>query len=318
MKRLLICGATGFIGRNLVNYYSQLPDYQVFGTYNNTIPYEASGVEFIKVDLRNKEEVDLVIKDKDIIIQAAATTSGAKDIVNKPYYHVTDNAIMNSLILKSIFASCCEHLIFLSCTTMYQHSDIMQSENDFDANKNMIEKYFGVGWTKIYIEKMCEFYSKISDTKFTVIRHSNIYGPHDKYDLERSHFFGATITKVMKAQNGSELTVWGQGTEKRDLLYISDLVDFINIAIEKQKTKYEIFNVGLGITHSVNEIVGKIINSASKQLIIKHDLNQPNIDVNIGIDIRKADRLLNWKPKISVDVGIEKTIEWYKQNELLK
>ena len=52
-------------------------------------------------------------------------------------------------------------------------------------NYEIINKYFGVGWTKIYIEKLCEFYSNISNTKFTIIRHSNIYGPYDKFDLEK-------------------------------------------------------------------------------------------------------------------------------------
>ena len=65
---------------------------------------------------------------------------------------------------------------------------------------------------------MCEFYSNLSKTKYTVIRHSNIYGPYDKFDLEKSHVFGATLTKVM---NGKErVTVWGTGREGRDLLYI--------------------------------------------------------------------------------------------------
>ena len=57
----------------------------------------------------------------------------------------------------------------------------------------MVPQYFGAGWTKVYIEKMCEFYSRIGDTKYTVMRHSNVFGPHDKFDLEKSHVFGATI-----------------------------------------------------------------------------------------------------------------------------
>ena len=72
---------------------------------------------------------------------------------------------------------------------------------------------------------MCEFYSQISDTKFTVIRHSNIYGPYDKFDLERSHFIGATISKVMNSS--SKISVWGKGKEKRDLLHVNDLTNLI-------------------------------------------------------------------------------------------
>ena len=82
------------------------------------------------------------------------------------------------------------------------------------------------GNTKVYVEKMCEFFSRLGKTKHTVLRHSNMYGPHDKYDLEKSHVFGATVTKVMNSTDG-KVNVWGTGEEKRDLLYVGDLVDFI-------------------------------------------------------------------------------------------
>ena len=70
-------------------------------------------------------------------------------------------------------------------------------------------------------------------TKYTIVRHSNIYGPHDKFDLEKSHVFGATITKVMQAKD--KIEVWGEGKEIRDFLYIDDLIDFIKKALLKQK-----------------------------------------------------------------------------------
>ena len=66
------------------------------------------------------------------------------------------------------------------------------------------------------------------------MRHSNIYGPYDKYDLEKSHAFGATMTKVMTAED-DQITVWGTGEEERDLLHVDDLIQFIQLAIYKQK-----------------------------------------------------------------------------------
>ena len=63
-----------------------------------------------------------------------------------------------------------------------------------------------VAKTKLFVEDLCRFYSKISKTSFTCIRHSNIYGPHDKFDLDKSHFFGATINKIFNSKN--ELTIW--------------------------------------------------------------------------------------------------------------
>ena len=102
-------------------------------------------------------------------------------------------------------------------------------ETDWDANVPMEPRYFASGWTKIYIEKMCEFLRRLGVTRHTVIRHSNVFGPHDKFDLERSHVFGATVTKVMTAADG-KMVVWGRGEEARDLLYVGDLVDFVTRA----------------------------------------------------------------------------------------
>ena len=165
-KKVLICGVTGFIGRNIAEYYADNDEFEVFGTYFNSKPFNNPKIKMIKVDLTNKKEVNELLKEGyDILIQAAATTSGAKEIINKPYYHVTDNAVMNSLIFRSAFEYNIGHVIFFSCTVMHQPSDKPLKENDFDANKEILPNYFGVGWTKVYTEKMCEFYSRIGNTK---------------------------------------------------------------------------------------------------------------------------------------------------------
>jgi len=199
---------------------------------------------------------------------------------------------------------------------MHQSSDKPLKEEDFDANKEIYPKYFGVGWTKVYIEKMCEFYSRIGNTKFTTIRHTNIYGPYDKFDLERSHVFGATMTKVMKTPEGENIVVWGTGEEERDLLYVSNLVDFVNLAIKKQKSKYELFNVGCGSSISVTNLVKKIIDISDKNIDILYDPDKPTIKTILCLDTTKAKEMFGWEPKVSLDEGIKKTLEWYKSNIL--
>lgn len=316
-KKILICGITGFIGRNIAEFYANKEGFEVHGTYFNSKPFENSKIKMIKVDLTKKDEVDnLLKKGYDVLIQAAATTSGAKEIVNKPYYHVTDNAVMNSLIFRSAFEYNIGHVVFFSCTVMHQSNDTPLKETDFDANKEIHPNYFGVGWTKVYIEKMCEFYSRIGNTKYTVIRHTNIFGPHDKYDLEKSHVFGATMTKVMTANDNGKIVVWGTGEEERDLLYVSNLVDFVDLAVKKQNGKYELFNVGCGSSVSVSDLVKKIISHSGKNIKIEYDLSKPTIKTKLCLDITKAKKSLDWEPKLSLDDGIQKTMEWYKENIL--
>lgn len=314
MKKVLVCGATGFIGRNIVEALAKRDDLEVHGTYLNAEPLNNPKIKMIRADLTNKDDVSRAIKGTDIIIQAAATTSGAKEIVTKPYYHVTDNAVMNSLIFRSAYEHKVSHVVFFSCSVMYQSGDVPVKETDFNANEEMHQNYFGVGWTKVYIEKMCEFYSRLGNTKYTAIRHSNIYGPYDKFDLERSHVFGATMTKVMTAENGGKIVVWGAGEEERDLLYVSDLVNFVELAIDKGESKFELYNAGCGSSVSVNDLVKKIIASSGKDLKIEYDLTKPNIKTKLCLDIAKAKNSLEWFPEVSLDEGIQETMNWYKAN----
>jgi nucleoside-diphosphate-sugar epimerase len=226
---------------------------------------------------------------------------------------VTDNAVMNSLILRECFESQVEHFVFPSCTVMYQPSEKAVSESDFDANKQLLPNYFGVGNTKLYIEKQCEFYSRLGKTKFTVLRQSNIYGPHDKYDLKRSHVFGATVTKIMTNTSG-ELEIWGSGEERRDLIHVNDLVEAVNLSLENQKEKFSLYNIGLGSDISINELVQKMIQISGKKITVSHDLSKPTIKTSLFLDYNKATSEIGWSPRTDLNSGIEKTLKWFKEN----
>lgn len=119
MKRILICGGSGFIGRNIVENFSKTKNIKIFSTYFKSRKPNIKNVTWVKVDLRKKSLVYKTLKNIDIVIQSAATTSGAKDILNTPYLHVTDNAIMNSLLLQASYDLSIKHFIFFSCTVMY-------------------------------------------------------------------------------------------------------------------------------------------------------------------------------------------------------
>ena len=134
---------------------------------------------------------------------------------------------MGSWIFREAYKNNVKLLIFLSCSVVYSSANKKIKEIDFDERK-IPQSYFGGGWTKVFLEKQCEFYSNLGKTKFVVIRHSNMYGPNDKFD-KRSHMMAANIKKVYFAKNNSVIKIWGDGKQKRDLLYIDDLVNFIKI-----------------------------------------------------------------------------------------
>ena len=134
-------------------------------------------------------------------------------------------------------------------------------------------------------------FGNLGKTKY-MYRHSNIYGPNDKFDLEKGHFFASSLLKIFQAKN-NEISVWGRGTEKRDLLYITDLTNFVDKVIKFQKTKFKIYNCSYGKSYRVIDIIKKMIKYHKKNIKINFDLDKPSIPVNILIDSSKAMRELS-------------------------
>jgi GDP-L-fucose synthase len=310
-QRVLVCGGTGFIGRNLVETLSRRGDLEIHAVRFTRPAYDLPGVTWHQADLLDAAAVGALVKGIDIVIQAAATTSGSRDIVETPYIHVTDNAVMNSLLLRACFDSKVRHFVFFSCSVMYQPRGRPWREDEWDAAQEMHVNYFGIGWTKLYIEKMCEFFSRLGVTKHTVIRHTNVFGPHDKFDLQRSHVFGATVTKAMTSQTGG-ITVWGTGEEARDLIYVDDLVRFVELAIERQQSAYEMLHASAGYAIRIKDLVGRIVAASGRNLRIEHDLNGPTIATSFALDNRRAKQVLDWEPQVSFDDGVRRTVDWWR------
>lgn len=313
--RLLVLGATGFIGRNAVEYFARSNRYEVHATQHVHAPYTEPGVLWrLRVDLRDPQAVHGLFTDvePDIVIQCAATTSGARDIVLNPALHVTDNAVINSYLFRAAVVHRVRHVIYPSCSVMYPSGYATPvEERDFDANRPLIRQYYGVGHTKLYLEKMAEFYAGISQTKFTCIRQSNIYGPHDKFDAERSHVFGATVAKVMGAPVGSAVTVWGDGSEERDFLHVDDLCGLYEAAMERQQDSFGLYNGGSGEAVSVGALVHKVVVASGKALSVTYDETRPTIPSSVCISKAKAKDELGWEPKVDLERGIRDTLDWY-------
>lgn len=324
--RILVTGAGGFVGRNICEKLLGSPNVNsVTGTLNsgkmsnNRKAKYSDKIKFIECDLTIEKEVDKIFEENnfDVLIHCGAVSTGANDIINRPYLHVTDNAIMGSLIFRKSFEKKIKKVIFISCSAIYRSSKELLREEDQNAYE-INPKYFGGGWTKVYLEKQCEFYAKIGDTKYIVIRHSNMFGPNDDFNDERSHMVAANLKKIFKAEDGDDIIVWGTGKTKRDLLHIDELTSFIDIVINSTdiRDKYSIYNLGSSNGISIENVVREIINASGKRLNIKYDTSKPDIDVNIFLDCSKA-KSMGWKQQYNFEEGIKKTYDWIKQNQNL-
>ena len=222
-KKILVTGATGFIGTNLVEKLVSLGA-NVTGTiFKNNPQIEIPNVNYINVDLTKEDCCNIVCKNQDYIFMTSANSSGAETIEKQPLSHLTPNVIMNSLMLKSAYESNVKKFCFISSNTVYPVTDYPVSEND--VNYTFFDKYHIVGWMKLFSEKMCEMYSsKINNPMETiVIRPGNLYGPFDKYTTKESKVIAALIRRFAERQNPIE--VWGDGNDIKDFLYIDDFIN---------------------------------------------------------------------------------------------
>jgi len=318
-KKVLICGVGGFLGKNIFDTLSRRSDFEVYGTWLTNrygrLSRPDGDQRLFPIDLTNKERVSWLLgKGFDVVIQTAANSSSSKDDVERPQIHVTPNVAINNLLIAAAHEYGVKQFIFPSCTVMYPSQNQPSSESDLDLNREFSPVQFGGAWMKVFSEKLCEFFSRLGTTKFTIIRHSNIYGPLDRFDPDKSHVFAATIRKVAEAKDGDKITIWGQGKEIRDFLHVSDFVRFIELVMDQQDYSFDVFNLGSEKPISIEELVKRVITISGKSLKIEYDPNGPTVGNKISINCSRARHRFDWEASMSLDEGIKKTLEWYGEN----
>jgi len=313
MSRVVVLGATGFVGRNIALHLAEDPAFQVVAVRNTRAAWDHPRVEWRQADLTREEDVMRALDGADSVVHAAAATAGAAAHLADPLSMVVDNQVMNSRIFAAAHRLNVRQLLWYSCSIMYASKDRAQSEADFDPAAPLHKAYVGAATTKVYFERMCAWYASLGRTRFTVFRHSNVYGPYDKFDLGRSHMFGATLTKAMTAKDG-KIVLWGDGREGRDLIHADDLARATKAALTRQTAPYALYNIGSGQALPVIDIARRIVRGTGRDLAIETDPAKPSIPVTIALDCAKAKAELGWAPQVALDDGIARTIAWWREN----
>ena len=166
---------------------------------------------------------------------------------------------------------------------------------------------------KRYGEVLCDLYANHLSPNMDclVIRPANCYGPHDKFDLDKCHVTPATIRKVIDKHN--PIQVWGDGKEIRDIIYIDDFVDGLVTVLDNCKEKYEIVNIGSNESHTINEILHKCMEIEKNDTPIKYISGKPSMIPIRKISSNKMKEKYSWERKHSLEQGLKKTIDWYRE-----
>ena len=314
-NKILITGGSGLVGQNLTNKLIADGYTNIRVHLHNRQPrIKHDAVEYVTGNLMTYDDCLAVTRDVDVVVHAAASTSNAVDTVQDPLAHVTPNVAMNNFLIDSAYRNKVKKYIFISSNTVYPpkgDDPVMESDFLFDEPYPV---YFPVGWMKRYAEVQCELYAKYLPNPMTtvVIRPANLYGPHDKYDFAKCHVTPATIRKV--ADNLNPIPVWGDGTELRDLLYIDDFVEAVQLVIEKQET-YDVFNVGCNEVYSVNDVLFTMKQLVGNNNPIEYVTGKPSMIPTRRISSDKIKDVLGWQAKTPLHVGLMKAYEWYTANK---
>lgn len=325
MKKILIVGGAGFIGHNLAldfisrGFKVHVTDglevnnlTSIIGNYDN-IPYpnlskkiiferlsllEKNGVELTVQDARDYHAVSKLITkyNPDILIHLAAVSHSNRS--NKNPYNTFDHSLRTLENTLDATRDNIGHYIFFSSSMVYgnfKHQDVNE--------KYHCEPLGIYGALKYAAERIIISYNQVFNTPYTIIRPSALYG-------ERCVSRRVGQVFIENALHNESLKISGTGKEKLDFTYINDLIHGVNLIIENEKSKNNIFNITFGNARTVLELV-EILKNYFKNLKVEFRDKENLVPDRGTLSIKKAKELLGYNPSWAVDKGYAKYIEWY-------
>lgn len=311
-RSVLIAGGGGFLGTNLALRLLAMGAKLRVTIHGKPLKTGLPGAEIMKVDLRRPEDCARAVAGMDYVFIAAAQTAGAAVMRANPLSQVTPNVLINTLLLEAAYVAGVKRVLFISSGAAYPPTgDRAVSEGEmFDGEP--YDAYYSVAWMKRYAELLCRTYAtKIAMPMSTVVvRPSNIYGPHDKFDYATSHVTAALMRRVIERL--SPLEVWGTGNDVRDLIYIDDFIDGLLAAFSTDQQHLEI-NICSGKGHSVRQILETLLEvDGYSGADVRYDPTKPStIPVRL-MDNSAARRLLGFEAKVDLAEGFRRTMKWYR------
>lgn len=314
---ILITGIAGFIGSNLLDKLLQDENNFIIGIDNlnnfydpnikrKNIEYnlENNNFNFYDIDLLNTKALNKIFEDYKIdSIVHLAGYGGVRPSIENPKLYIDNNIVATLNVLECMKNYNIKKIVYASSSSVYGNS----KENIFVETLNVSEPISPYAMTKKACEELCYTYHKLYNINIIALRFFTVYGKRQRPDLAISKF-----TKLILEDKA--IPVFGDGNTMRDYTYIDDIVSGIISAMEYNKTSYEIINLGGGDPVSLNRMIETIEKVLGKKAIIERMSMQKGDVDKTAADISKAKRLLNYNPSTSFEEGIDKFIQWFKNN----
>ncbi len=314
-SKILVTGAAGFIGSNLVEKLL-LRKYDVIGVDNFNDYYDPKikeeniisvlkkhNFKLYREDILNLNKLERIFRNEkiDVIVHLAAR-AGVRPSINKPKLYAKVNVLGTVNLLKLSVDYKVKRFIFGSSSSVYGNSKQLPF-SESDPCDQIISPY---GASKRSAEFFVESFHKSFDLNCTILRFFTVYGPRSRPDMAPAIF-------TKKIFNGETIQQYGDGLSSRDYTFVDDITNGIVLSLEKE-SGFEVINLGNNHPIVISDFI-KMIEyvTGKKTKIIKLSKCAGDME-NTWADIKKANRLLGWKPETDLKEGLKRYILWLRAN----
>lgn len=310
-QKILITGGAGFIASHLIELLIDKNQVIVYDNYTRDSLslsqhlLENKNLTIVKGDVLDLENLTTCSMGVNIVVHCAAI-AGIYSVSNHPAKTMKTNLIGSFNVLEAARENHIKRIIDFSTSEVYGSFVYRGKETDNTVIGAVGDKRWVYAVGKLASEHLMHAYGQEFDLDITSVRPFNVYGPRQTGE-------GAIQQMILHALEGKDLTVYNDGVQVRAWCYVTDFVDALYQILGSQHCKNQVFNIGNPKTSiTVLGLAEKIISmtqSKSKIVFRKH----PGTDIEVRIpDIHKIQELLNFYPKINLEEGLSKTIQWYK------
>jgi len=308
-KTVLVTGAHGFVGSNLMNLLKEM---------QNTTSFEILSPTRTQLDLTNETEVEAYFAEHkpSIVLHLAGKVGGIGINKAKPAEFFYDNIMMGTLVMHHAWKNGAEKVVALAAGCGYPKLlPVPYTEEDFWRDLPD-ENSIGYSMAKKNLIIQSWTYREQYGFNSVVLLPANLYGPHDNFNLETSHVVPALIRKFLEAmqEDKDEVVVWGTGVASREFLYSEDTAHAI-VTMAERVNETGPFNLGTGVETTIKELVHAIAELTGYTGKVVWDSSKPDGQPRRFYDMSKFKEAVGYVPDTGIHEGIQKTIDWYLTHE---
>ena len=313
-KNVLVTGGNGFVGSFVVErLLKEGANVSVVSrTQKKFLSHVENDVKFVKGDLLNRDDALKACKDQDFVFHLASKVAGIGYNIEHSGTMMTENSIMSLNMLDAARKSNVERYQYISSTCVYPREASIPTPESEGMLGDPEPSNLGYGWAKRVGELQAKMHAKEFGMKVSIIRPMNAYGPRDDFDPETSHVIPALIRKIINAK--TEVSIWGSGNQTRAFVYVDDVARGMLMTLEKL-TIPDPINIGTNEEIKIKDLVSMIVKITGRNdLQIKYDTTKPEGQLRKTASTKKAEELIQFKPKYSLEEGLKHIIDWYRSS----